>query len=47
MSRSYKHTPILKLGSKSKNAKRQANKRTRYSMKDNPQGAYSGKSNCP
>ncbi len=45
MSRSYEHTPVCKPGGKAKYAKRLANKRTRYSMKDNRGDAYVGKSN--
>lgn len=44
MSRSYKHTPVFKLGGKTKYAKRQANKKIRRSVKNNIEYAYSGKS---
>lgn len=33
MSRSYKHTPVLKVGGKTKYAKRKANKKIRRSVK--------------
>ncbi len=45
MSRSYKHTPVYKVGGKTKFAKRVANKKIRRSGKDNLENAYSGKSN--
>ena len=45
MSRSYKHTPVYKVGGKTKYAKRLANKKTRRSVKNNLADAYSGKSN--
>lgn len=45
MSRSYKHTPVYKVGGKTKYAKRQANKKVRSSVKSNIVDAYSGKSN--
>ena len=45
MSRSYKHIPVYKVGGKTKFAKRVANKKIRRSGKDNPENAYSGKSN--
>lgn len=45
MSRSYKHTPVYKVGSITKFAKRQANKKIRRSAKGNPEKVYSGKSN--
>lgn len=44
MSRSYKKTPVFKVGGKTKYAKRQANKKIRRNMKDN-EDAYYGKSN--
>ena len=42
MSRSYKHTPVYKVGGKTKFAKRVANKKIRRSGKDNLENAYSG-----
>ena len=45
MSRSYKHTPVFKVGGKTKYAKRQTNKKIRRSVKNNIEDAYSGKSN--
>ena len=45
MSRSYKHTPVYKVGGKTKFAKRVANKKIRRSGKDNLENAYSGNSN--
>ena len=45
MSRSYKHTPVYKVGGITKYAKRQANKKVRSSVKSNIEDAYSGKSN--
>lgn len=45
MSRSYKHTPVLKIGGKTKYAKPLANKKLRHNAKNNPYRAYSGKSN--
>ena len=45
MSRSYKHTPVFKVGGKTKYAKRQANKKIRHSVKNRIEDAYSGKSN--
>lgn len=45
MSRSYKHTPVYKVGGKTKYAKRLANKKIRRSVKKNLEDAYSGKSN--
>lgn len=45
MSRSYKHTPVYKVGGRTKFAKRVANKKIRRSGKDNLENAYSGKSN--
>ena len=45
MSRSYKHTPVLKLGGNTKYAKRLANKKLRHSAKNNQYGTYSGKGN--
>lgn len=44
MSRSYKHTPVFKVGGKTKYAKRQANKKIRHSVKNRIEDAYSGKS---
>ena len=41
----YKHTPVYKVGGKTKFAKRVANKKIRRSGKDNLENAYSGKSN--
>ena len=45
MSRSYKHTPVYKVGGKTKFAKRVANKKNTSFSKSNPENAYSGKSN--
>lgn len=45
MSRSYKHTPILKAGGRTKCAKRQANKKIRRYVKNNLEDVYSSKSN--
>ena len=45
MSRSYKHTPVYKVGGKTKYAKRLANKKIRRSVKNNLEDAYSSKSN--
>ena len=44
MSRSYKHTPVFKVGGKTKYAKRQANKKICHSVKNRIEDAYSGKS---
>lgn len=45
MSRSYKHTPVHKVGGKTKFANGVANKKIRRSVKENLENAYSGKSN--
>ena len=43
--RTYKHTPVHKVGGKTKFDKRVANKKIRRSGKDNLENAYSCKSN--
>ena len=43
--RTYKHTPVHKVGGKTKFDKRVANKKIRCSGKDNLENAYSCKSN--
>lgn len=45
MSRSFKRSPVYKIGGRTKYAKRQANKKVRRSTKNNIEDAYSGKSN--